>query len=1536
MNATRSIALLVVLISGNPLIYGGDVEKRSCKCIDEGGSCYKTQGNFLSSYLVNQQVALKRCDEECIDKKVISFLESERNRLGRSFAAQSYIIRCPCLCKDFCETRLSFFEKMDCPTTTTEPGKQHSSFSSKISTVTSHPPSTVEDHPTSDNGNDDFSSTSSKGTAIHTKSMPTTLTSNVVSTLAETSPKEVLTDVITLTASHPPQETGTTVTTTTVDGTTEVSAHPSQARLTTSTVRTDEPSTTGHLSTSEQSHSSTSDSIKSSTLRTTTDSIRTSGTSLPAPSSHATTDSSSWSSILIGKWTSTMREYETITSSSVYEKPSKTTTTMADWSTNAPTTTKTPTEASTSSTSFEKASQTPTRSQLEESTYKTTAYKTTTLQYFQTSSERATEGKTVSSSPTAAPSQGKPSTTIQDSTHKTSTSSDLQASSEASSEPATAPIYSATSSQGMGTSPATKLEESTHNTGTYPEQQESSEKASTATSAPSLLTTILGQGRVTSTTQLQETTTIYQGPQTTSEEASSGPAVPQTHTATFAQRTSTTPLPEESTSFFTSDTASLTPGEGPEITAEKLPIITSRITRYYQPGSSSRTPVRDQTTSSTVASSPYGTTIDKASSVTSTSYAEVYSPLTLLSTLLHRGDGATLTAMEEDAHETSSAPISEKVPSSYAQTELPYPSSTETPRISSVTSTTPTTSRFASSSESVKFKGTTLETTRFTDEETLETTSPTMKESETTANKFLYFTKARTQQGSGSVTTTSAPEEEATIKAVTTEAGQLTDSDEAETNSTLKSGNRTATSSISYSSRVPPESTTARSWECALPCPLTYMEGPNYCYRLLQDIRSTINYREAFHLCAVEEKGDMADEVDLRDGLVQQLLRNARYASNDIRCTKSDTEVVKVSCRQKGYLNPHPTRIACQEDRKLALLKKMRIRKSCKECYQYGTEKCVKVSGGFTCQCRTNWTEPTCWQAPDLCRINQVDCGENGRCVTELTKTRCICNSTFAGPNCAVNKTRLSFISDTEASFVSGTTAGASILVATGSVVLLVRGLLAFVYRGTSNDPQSYYQNLRCFFVSLAGLLSFLFRHPALLGISQIQCMVTAVMTTCCFTFGMAFFALEALTFYECASLRQLNSWTEPFWGRKRWYTSPAFRTLTPLLILAAAVIGAFKSNPKEAVSSWSCLGRFEPATRDFWFPIALAHSCLGLAALAFTLEGRFKRNNMPQFQQVVEEHLKALPPSRREEVEKLGRRVFTGLQRLRIGHIYIDHTAGVQRGDAHADETSAAVPVSGGRSRFPVVTGRSRYQAPTTAEAPKEREEATTLRQKMPGKQGVRPPQVLQAVEEKMDGPVQEAEREEREEDEGPSHMEDLPHEATGGPGARANQELPQADKVNFAGLFFNAFNRAEPLVDALEQLFCGWARKTYREDTQPDAVLKLKTRKRAEKEHYVPPEFCIPMCYASVVDSYGYTQLEEVMKTPAEEGLNLCQPSTSRQQEQIDDGGERGIAANQQNEEETMLEWIQELTDNTFKMVVQNHDYLERSISLREWAPL
>ncbi|VDL68822.1 unnamed protein product [Nippostrongylus brasiliensis] len=72
----------------------------------------------------------------------------------------------------------------------------------------------------------------------------------------------------------------------------------------------------------------------------------------------------------------------------------------------------------------------------------------------------------------------------------------------------------------------------------------------------------------------------------------------------------------------------------------------------------------------------------------------------------------------------------------------------------------------------------------------------------------------------------------------------------------------------------------------------------------------------------------------------------------------------------------------------------------------------------------------------------------------------------------------------------------------TGSLVLLIRGLLALFYQQQGNDPQTFYQNCRCFFVALAGLFAFLFRHPALLQITQIQCMFSSFVMTCSFLFG--------------------------------------------------------------------------------------------------------------------------------------------------------------------------------------------------------------------------------------------------------------------------------------------------------------------------------------------------------------------------------------------------------------------------------------------------
>ncbi|WKY13041.1 hypothetical protein Q1695_004114 [Nippostrongylus brasiliensis] len=951
----------------------------------------------------------------------------------------------------------------------------------------------------------------------------------------------------------------------------------------------------------------------------------------------------------------------------------------------------------------------------------------------------------------------------------------------------------------------------------------------------------------------------------------------------------------------------------------------------------------------------------KASTVTSTSYAEIYTSTKILSTLLNRGKASTTSGQLESGDDQSTKPSEQPSDPTLRRNVSPP---TEPVAVPSSTSTF---------------------VPLFFDMTTQKFSLGGMDKSTAAPLTSKLFS---TLGGFGSVTSPATPTH---IPAV----GPSPTAESTDPNLDRSTPTSTESQSEVRTSSDSSRQSTTRDFQCAYPCPIGLLEGPDYCYQLLK-AQPLLNYRKAFHLCAVEGGSDMADEVDLRDPQVVQLLRNVsetdgverrffvnerdsklymeekkvrvvslkwstrfflnvnetvrprQYVENvtaackrpkfcgdyycnlndyeflvpdsklvipgtqnrtlavgesvTIRCNNSETEVVKVQCRQKGYLKPHPTRVACQEDRKLAFLKRQRIRKSCKECFPYGTQTCERVPEGFVCRCRTNWTEPTCWRAPNLCQINHVDCGENGRCVSEITQARCICSASFAGSHCSVNKTRLSFISDTEASFVSGTTAGASIIAMTGSLVLLIRGLIALFCQQQGNDPQTFYQNCRCFFVALAGLFAFLFRHPALLQITQIQCMFSSFVMTCSFLFGMAFFALEALTFYECASLSRLNSWTETFWGQNRFYTTPAFRMLTPLIVLTAAVAGTFKGRPADVASPWSCMGRFEPSTRNFWFPIALAHSCLGLAALAYTLEGRFKRANMPQFQQAVDDYLKPLPPARREEVEKCQRNhglTAIGPWLLYTTWLFLALSADWVVSPTNYWAVACALGYSACELAIFALTTPQVYSAmlgtwtKLRTKRPSPEADPVPIRATISSKMGRRLKRRWTAKYKKL-----------REENNNKTKA----------------QIVTMVFRKRVRHDLYHAKNEA--CRRKIRRLFDEWWTETYTVDRQPDPVLKLKTRvdmyleERAaimdnlvflrgdrrgqaagEQQPQQPEEDrAIQLCYASIVDDYGNTQIEEVMKTPAE---------------------------------------LAELTDSTFKMAVQNYDYLERSRSLRDWGP-
>ncbi|VDL74490.1 unnamed protein product [Nippostrongylus brasiliensis] len=415
----------------------------------------------------------------------------------------------------------------------------------------------------------------------------------------------------------------------------------------------------------------------------------------------------------------------------------------------------------------------------------------------------------------------------------------------------------------------------------------------------------------------------------------------------------------------------------------------------------------------------------------------------------------------------------------------------------------------------------------------------------------------------------------------------------------------------------------------------------------------------------------------------------------------------------------------------------------------------------------------------------------------------------------------------------------------------------------------------------------------------------------------MAFFALEALNFYECASLTQLNSWTEPFWGRQRWFTSPAFRTLTPLVVLTAAVVGIF--NSEEATSAWSCLGRFEAATRDFWFPIVLAHSCLGLAALAFTLEGMLKRKSMPQFQQVVEQHLKPLPSTRGEEVEKCQRNhgltaigpwlLFTTWLFLALSADWIVTPVNYWAVACSLGYSACELAIFALTTPpvYNAVTGTLTKNPPGLGN-PTRKELKTNHRQlrkpKHRGKGYLAKTGFLQV-----------------------KLCNQLRRRWTAWYKMLREKNLKKT-KAQIIFMIYHSklkqdlyFRKRKACRKRVRQLFGVWWKKTYKSDTQPDAVLKLKTR----VDMYLEER-------AALMENLAFLGGQGIVRDQPPQRLACL---SRERRGPPEDGGERGNVSKEQNEAENTMEWIEKLTDSTFKMAVQNYDYLERSRSLREWGP-
>ncbi|KAK6750361.1 hypothetical protein RB195_002377 [Necator americanus] len=280
-------------------------------------------------------------------------------------------------------------------------------------------------------------------------------------------------------------------------------------------------------------------------------------------------------------------------------------------------------------------------------------------------------------------------------------------------------------------------------------------------------------------------------------------------------------------------------------------------------------------------------------------------------------------------------------------------------------------------------------------------------------------------------------------------------------------------------------------------------------------------------------------------GISTKLILPSNYKKLDIgqslnvSCAEQNSsKVIEVTCGERGTLQPYPPSIICSVDdsdgkelKDAEVPMNNEIRKSCDECNQIGTDRCEEVEGGFMCFCKPNWSGAVCWISPNQCEIQQLQCGHNGTCFSEVDRAYCWCDEGYAGVHCEVSKANLSLLGPAEGS-VDAAVTGSAVALSTTEILLMVgKGLLLLYCPKEGQDTQVFYQNLRSLVISVAGLVVLLFHHPGLLDISPFYCSLWFCMVTILYSLGIGFFALEARNVYEVAQVKKRNSWDD-FLGR--------------------------------------------------------------------------------------------------------------------------------------------------------------------------------------------------------------------------------------------------------------------------------------------------------------------------------------------------------------------------------------------------------------------
>ncbi|KAK6758566.1 hypothetical protein RB195_016035 [Necator americanus] len=357
--------------------------------------------------------------------------------------------------------------------------------------------------------------------------------------------------------------------------------------------------------------------------------------------------------------------------------------------------------------------------------------------------------------------------------------------------------------------------------------------------------------------------------------------------------------------------------------------------------------------------------------------------------------------------------------------------------------------------------------------------------------------------------------------------------------------------------------------------------------------------------------------------------------------------VITFSCGERGYIRPHPSQVNCKvkdtnEDLEgVEISWNTKVQTSCEKCHALGTASCSIEPEGFSCICNEGWTGHRCFSAPDMCKLQKWNCGQNGKCVTTIDQAYCACDEGFGGTHCEISKVHMSFNGQNESSFMSAGTASVIVLTASETFLMIGKALLLIHIPRMEPDPQASYQEIRSTFLMCAGYLFLFLHHPGLLLLDMYKCTLAWYGTTTFYSLALTTYALEAINAYEVMIVEQRNVWSHNIDEKKSWYYGFTFRLLFSFAAVGGAVVAVGISAFSQVTTQWTCMGIYSQSSTNLWLPLVLLDLILTLAASTYSYKASFIQWYLPQYEEKMEKNAEKLDLAAWNNVDKCKRDIY-------------------------------------------------------------------------------------------------------------------------------------------------------------------------------------------------------------------------------------------------------------------------------------------------------